>query len=216
MEKKYLVDITNNLYQMTLLFPKKEPLRYKMREVAGNILAGVIELKQLSNPGHSSKSIISEKYNKLFGDLEILDGFFEVAKNQDWVLLQNLLQIQQNYNKIGDEIKKMQNELPKESLPEKKTFQMEVVKPESQSLVSMDKVGQALNDQPSSMKMSERKEKILNFLKENGKVQVWQAKQIFSEVTKRTLRRDFEDLLKKGLIERIGERNNTFYQIKKD
>jgi Fic family protein len=33
-------------------------------------------------------------------------------------------------------------------------------------------------------------------------------------VTKRTLRRDFEKMLKEGIIERLGERNNTFYQIK--
>ena len=63
--------------------------------------------------------------------------------------------------------------------------------------------------------MSERQEKILVFLKEQGRAQVWQVKQILPEVTKRTLRRDFENLLKKGIIERIGEKNNTFYQIKK-
>ena len=39
-------------------------------------------------------------------------------------------------------------------------------------------------------------------------------KQVFPEVTKRTLRRDFEQMLGQGLVERIGERNNTFYQVK--
>jgi len=33
-------------------------------------------------------------------------------------------------------------------------------------------------------------------------------------VSKRTLRRDFEFLLKQGIVERIGERNETFYKIK--
>jgi predicted HTH transcriptional regulator len=66
----------------------------------------------------------------------------------------------------------------------------------------------------SSLANLERQEKIMAFLKEQGRAQVWQIKQILPEVTKRTLRRDFDNLLKKGLVERIGERNNTFYQIK--
>ncbi len=40
-------------------------------------------------------------------------------------------------------------------------------------------------------------------------------KQVFPEVSKRTLRRDFENLLKQGIIERIGEKNDTFYQLKR-
>ncbi len=36
------------------------------------------------------------------------------------------------------------------------------------------------------------------------------------DITKRTLRRDFEYMLSQGLIKRIGERNDTFYQIEVD
>ena len=39
MNKDFLLKITNELYRLTLLFPKKEPLRYKMRELADDILA---------------------------------------------------------------------------------------------------------------------------------------------------------------------------------
>jgi len=39
MNKENLTQITNELYRLTLLFPKKEPLRYKMRELADDILA---------------------------------------------------------------------------------------------------------------------------------------------------------------------------------
>jgi len=54
----------------------------------------------------------------------------------------------------------------------------------------------------------------MDFIKENGRAQVWQIKEILPEVSKRTLRRDFETLLEQGILERIGERNNTFYQLK--
>ena len=61
--------------------------------------------------------------------------------------------------------------------------------------------------------MNERQEKILEVLREKGRAQVWEIKQIFPQVSKRTLRRDFESLFKRGIIERIGERNNTFYRL---
>ncbi len=74
-----------------------------------------------------------------------------------------------------------------------------------------EKISEPVNAQDT---LPERQERILAFLREQGRAQVWQVKQILPEVTKRTLRRDFENLLKKGVIERIGERNSTFYQMK--
>jgi len=169
MDKNYLIQLTQNLYRLTLLFPKKEPLRYKMREVADDIL-------QKSVSGTDSQD-----------DLEVLDGFFEVAKGQNWVSPVELLRIQEEYNRIKAEIKKIAKRPPEP--PEKEI-------------------------PPTTGGGGSRQGKILTILKEKGRAQVWQVKQVFPEVTKRTLRRDFESLLKKGIIERIGERNATFYQLK--
>ncbi len=44
MNKDYFIQLTQNLYKITLLFPKKEPLRYKMRELADDILAQPISI----------------------------------------------------------------------------------------------------------------------------------------------------------------------------
>jgi predicted HTH transcriptional regulator len=126
-------------------------------------------------------------------DLEILESFFEVAKSQNWVRISDLLAIQKEYANLREELKKTK--------PEKK------------------KGNPTIKVQPPYIEVrppvrSERQEKILAFLRENGRVQVWQIKQIFPEVSKRTLRRDFDHLLKQGIIERIGEKNHTFYQIK--
>jgi len=188
MDKNYLIQLTNNLYKLTLLFPKKEPLRYKMREVADQILDRCLRQNVGQNP--------------VMDDLEVLDSFFEVAKSQNWVATAEVLRIQEEYNKIKDEIKKnieSSPELPK--LLEKPEKEMAENLPEQISRAVTSNVNL-------------RQEKILEFLKENGRAQVWQVKQIFPEVTKRTLRRDFESLLKQGIIERIGERNDTFYELK--
>jgi molecular chaperone GrpE (heat shock protein) len=161
MDKAFLIKLTNDLYRLTLLFPKKEPLRYKMRELAADILAG---------PGDK--------------DLEVLNHFFEIAKAQNWVAFGDILAIQADYDNLRKETTK--------NLP-----------------------GGAEIKTPLLVKnLLERQDKILAILREKGRAQVWEIKQIFPQVSKRTLRRDFEFLLKKGVIERMGEKNNTFYQVK--
>jgi predicted HTH transcriptional regulator len=158
--KEKLVELTKRVYRLTQLFPKKEPLRYKIREIANEILA----------------NLLRETKNPTIKDWEILDSFFEIAKEQNWVSPREISQIQQDYKN-----------LIKESYFEPK------------------------EDRPS---INERQKKILEILKEKGKVQVGQVKEFFPNVSKRTLRRDFQSLMKKGIIERIGEKNKTFYQLK--
>ena len=60
----------------------------------------------------------------------------------------------------------------------------------------------------------DRQKKILEVLKERGRAQVKDFKEIFPGVSKRTLRRDFRNLMAQGLVERMGEKNNTFYQLR--
>jgi hypothetical protein len=164
MDKKSLIKITDDLYRLTLLFPKKEPLRYKMREFSIEILA---------NP--------TEK------DFEVLDSFFEIAKLQNWVPLDDVLAIQSEYGNLMKDLI--------------------LQKPKKQEVSDIPV-------QTEAKGLAKRHEKILAVLKEKGKAQVWEIKKIFPQVSKRTLRRDFEFLFKQGAVQRLGERNNTFYQIK--
>jgi len=185
MDRNYYLQLTQNLYRLTLLFPKKEPLRYKMRELADDILAKCL------TPGVKQ----NVKQNPILENLEVLDSFFEVAKNQNWVSSSEILAIQKEYANLREELKKVEPERKQKDTKENSFVEVQL--------------------QPfSSQTMPERQEKILAFLRENGRVQVWQVKQILPEVSKRTLRRDFENMLNQGIVERMGERNETFYQIK--
>jgi len=191
MEKKFLLQITNELYRLTLLFPKKEPWRYKMRELADDILFDLISVPQKTYRGQTPVS--------LDGKLEVLDGFFEVAKNQNWIKPEDLLNLQKEYSKLKGQLKL-------KAEPIKSEVKLTQVRPLQKSELT--------EVRPVQNSMNERQEKILAVLKEKEKAQVWQIKQIFPQVSKRTLRRDFENLFKRGIIERIGERNETFYQLK--
>lgn len=232
MDKNYLIQLTNELYRLTLLFPKKEPLRYKMREVADDILANTLRIINFyewakrtlfsSSPSLPAEArYTNNKSNpsegdplQILGDLEVLDSFFEVAKVQNWVSPNDVLRLQEEYSKLNEELKakiaQIEKYKPLKELslfPAKEEEQQKILETE---LPSPNKVperelgGQAL-----------RQEKILEFLREKGRAQVWEIKEIFPQVSKRTLRRDFEQLLERGLVERIGERNDTFYQLKR-
>lgn len=143
-------------------------------------------------------------------DLEALNRFFEVAKTQNWVSPFDVLAIQKDYDNLREELRLISAKTPQifsapnlsEVLP--RTINNEEIMAESASPAFA----------AQSLERNERQEMILAFLREKGRAQVWEVKQIFPEVTKRTLRRDFEQMLGQGLVERIGERNNTFYQVK--
>lgn len=189
MDKEYFIELTNNLYRLTLLFPKKEPLRYKIRGLADDILANFISI--LKGNFHKSKNLIFETEK----NLEILDGFLEVAKTQNWVSPLDILEIQKEYSKIREEIEKVKETEDTEKLEK----------------VSLET---SFPQEISNKEISNRHQKILEVLKERGKVQVGEIVQVCSGVTKRTLRRDFRFLVELGLVERVGEKNETFYRLK--
>jgi len=209
MDRNYYLQLTQNLYRLTLLFPKKEPLRYKMPELADDILADLI----LSSDRGSASSVLAEDRplpnlkkkeegaNSIISQLEVLDSFFEVAKNQNWVSPHDILNLQEEYSKLKEELKNRRSTPPLIKNTQVGPVQVSSLNEQQQKI---------LDSNPSTA----RQGKILEYLKEKGKTQVWEMKQIFPEVSKRTLRRDFEFLLKQGKIERIGERNETSYQLR--
>ena len=210
MDKNTLIQITQDLYRLTLFFPKKEPLRYKMREIATNILSDLIPSSDQTAPtailtgfGPPPKQ---KGGNAAILNLELLDGFFEVAKAQDWVSPNEVLKLQQEYSKLRETLKK--SEIP-ESVQKSVASLIPINLPRGEIVIGPAQVIGTTGGVES------RQQEILNFLREKGRAQVWEVKQIFPELSKRTLRRDFEQLLAKKTIERIGERNNTFYQLKR-
>lgn len=222
MNKEILIELTNKLYKMTLLFPKKEPLRYKIRKVANEILANFVfwQALQSSNPGNLAANWEMRYRDLIFllsKDLGILRCYFEIAKWQNWLNYFEVLEMEKEYDKIKDKIEeeiKGFEMITKEEREQSKEETLETLLPIESTISFQQKL------KPQSIKNQTppggglRKEKILEILEQKGRAQVWQVKEIFPGVSKRTLRRDFEKLFKQGLVERIGERNEIFYQLK--
>ena len=190
MTKGFYIQLTNNLYRLTLFFPKKEPLRYKIREVGDDVLAKILLL--LREDSIRPKTLIAD----IERNLEILDSFFEVAKVQNWISPFDVLEIQKEYSKIRGEFERFSG-IRKEERP-----------------VIIGLPGASAEMTSKSFDINERQSRILEFLKERGRAQVGELKDVFPDISKRTLRRDFKDMLKQNLIERVGERNETFYILR--
>ena len=199
MDKSYFIKLTTNLYRLTILFPKKEPLRHKLRELADNILAnGIMALAE----SHQWEKAVLE----LKRDLEIMDGYLELAKNQNWVSPFDVLEIQKEYVNLRSTV---EGWTTRETIPLLKD--KDTPEPSGTEKTEHDKeivVG------PQEAGKEIRHQRILEVLRQRGRVQVGEMKQVFANVSKRTLRRDFEFLLNQGVVERLGEKNETFYRLK--
>jgi len=232
MEKDVIVSITDELYHLTLLFPKKEPLKYKMREQANAILeVFVCYFKERKN-GFRDQSGLGETVRQGRKYLEAIDCNFEIVKRQNWVSLSKVLVLKGRYlelmrlleevdssdlvddnpvkfEKIITQAVAVSSKAPENELSEETTPIITNTKP-----LILD--GQIIQKAPIDVtKINERQKKILSILKNKDKAQVWEFKTTFPDVSKRTLRRDFEYLYNQGMVERVGEKNNTFYQLYK-
>jgi hypothetical protein len=233
MNKEYFTKLTSRLYRLSLFFPQDDPLRVKVRKLGADILANLIFI--LEGAFYQSRDLICDVQR----DIEALNSFFGVIKTLDWVNSSDLLEIQKEYSKIGIELKKIseiqslkvseihalqlegeRKKLPQQKvlLDKKETKEEEVKEDEGIELSQFERKDPE-EESPEAEKLTRnndllgRQQKILEILKEKGKAQVKDFKEVFPETSKRTLRRDFRRLMDQNLVERIGERNDTFYQF---
>jgi len=212
MDKEYLVQLTNNIYHLTLLFPKKEPLRYKIRELADDILSNVLCIIG-SNEINDDVRKVKQYLIQTQEDIDVLDGFLQIAKNQNWVGSNDILSLWQEYNQLKEWVKEKVNEDIDKDVSENKVVLDKNFDNSFQEKETVPVIQADYHTEEVQLDKSFRQKKILQIIKDKQRIQVWEVKKIFPQVSKRTLRRDFEELLKKGLIKRIGKRNNTFYHL---
>jgi len=194
-EKDYLIKLCLAIYRITDLFPEREPLRISLREKANQILADSI-LFFNGNPVSLTKEQKKRFSERILGNISILQGYFEIAEKQNWLRRENFSVLEREYNMIEKEIKNGFSKKESSDITKKEKSPSQV------SQISLDELKKG------------RYKRILEVLKEKEEVQVKDLKEIFSRVSKRTLRRDLNDLLKKGFVKRVGDKNRTVYKLR--
>jgi len=196
LNKNYLLQVTNELYRITLLFPKKEPLRYKMRQLSNEVLANFVDLSRERDLQEEVR-LIEDSNHKM----EVLDGFFDVARAQNWVRPSDILGLQKEYSEIKIGFLSINNGNERQE-----KAQVAVHVPVVERPHEMVKKKEII--------LSSRQEKILRILEDRDSAQVNDIKDYFPDTSKRTLRRDLKELLDTELISRKGERNTTRYEVR--
>ncbi|RLF34027.1 MAG: hypothetical protein DRN07_00990 [Thermoplasmata archaeon] len=202
MTKEYFVKLTIALYKVTDLFPENEPLRYQIRQKAVEILSSLI--------GENPK-IDTSHIQELSRNIEILCRYFEVAQAQNWVDKKNLEVLEREYRKIQKDCLAREKVYPKAS-------SQKIVEKTSET----SRRGRIQEDSEGSKREKttpkERKIKILELLKHKKTLTLSEIKNLFFQVSQRTIRRDMEDLIKKGIVarKRIGQKDVRYTLIKTD
>ena len=199
MERNNFIKLTNAVYKVLEYLPESDPLKNRAKEKALlimdnlNLIFGNNEWVQIKNclPGIREKAAL-----EVLENTDILLNYLELAKGQGWINGLSLLIIQNEYEKIKRELEPDVVNGGIAEKPEPAILQ-EVSPP-----LSLSEKG-----------LSERQRKILSFLEQKGKGQVSDLMSVLNNVTKRTIRRDIDELLKSGKVSRMGEFNQIFYTV---
>ena len=218
MEEKFL-KLTNTVYKALEFFPESDPLKYRAKDKALVIMENLVFINETSGWASFQKEKIK---TQILEDIDILLGYLWIGKSQGWLNSVNCLIIANEYEKIKKEIGHVIEINLR--LPGIDAVETKPIKPEERPDPVLDdtKVQKenapdyfVISDsaEPTSAKASARQGKILEFLIKNEKAQVMDLQTILPDITKRTIRRDLDELLGAGKIIRLGDFNQIFYKL---
>lgn len=208
--KEKILKLTNTVYKVLEFFPESDPLKNRAKDRALAIMENLILVNETSGWASFSKEKIKVQ---ILEDVDILLGYLWIGKTQQWLNPVNCLIITNEYEKIKKELGSV-IELTKK-LPG-----IEQIAPQEATQTSVAPVIAPVLEEPEvdlpephPSSSSARQEKILDFLKSNEKAQVMDLQKVLPDITKRTIRRDLDELLELGKIVRMGDFNQVFYKM---
>jgi len=208
MEDKFL-KLANAVYGVLEFFPESDPLKNRAKDKALAIMDNLVLVSEIRRP--QGWATLADTFDnkkikvQLLEDIEILLGYLWIGKTQKWINSVNYLIIANEYEKIKNGIEPIIAPImePTQKLPGiEKNF---VPEPE---FVEPD-----IEEKETPHEVSERQGKIIEFLAKNEKAQVMDLQTVLPDITKRTVRRDLDELLEAGTIIRVGEFNQVYYKL---
>jgi len=225
MDNKFL-KLTNAVYKVLDFFPESDPLKNRAKDKALAIMEHLVlinEKKHLPAGGQGWATLgdifSNEKVKaRLLEDIDILLGYLWIGKAQSWLNSVNCLIIANEYEKIKKEIEpatEMTKKLPGMDVPfvAHKDTQISLSPVLSDAGAEKEGAPASFIADDKSAEMSDRQRKIIEFLDKNEKAQVMELQTVLPDVTKRTIRRDLDELLETGKVLRLGDFNQVFYKI---
>lgn len=193
MNQDFFVKLTLGAYRVTDLLASQGYEKGEIRNLANSVLAGLILFSETNPVTQEQKQSLVPKIQ---GEIDSLVRYIVGLKGSSKVEPKYVLILEKEYQKVAKWLQEQQTQISMEELPKPGLGAPKTV----------------LGIKENSL--SERQKKIMGILQNKEKTQVWELQKVLTEVTKRTLRRDLDDLLQHNLIERKGEWNAVFYRLK--
>lgn len=203
MNRDFFIRLTFAAHRVVDVLEGEDEIKLEIKNSANALLADLILFSEKEIvPKEKKKSLIPSIVRRIDNLLALLNG----VKQEGRVNPKNFSVLETEYGNLR-ELLEMFHEV--EALP------VEIVPKEEAVKEKMEEEREEKRGEKDAL-FSERQKKILEFLQAKRKVQVWELQKVLPQVTKRTLRRDLDDLLQVGLIQRKGEWNAVFYELKEN
>lgn len=210
---EYITDrikkLTEALYRVSDLYSDQEPLKWALRENAiylYNKLMSVMDMSDIMSVRKQKAELgeITSSFSKMAHKLDLasLGGFisdinFEILKKE--------------YKKLKEFIEEQKDLIIYRPVLENLSFSSHLpvldAKKESKGHLVSDKT---LNNVQTD-KTEDRKQKILNFLKNNDKKTIREISAIFEGISEKSIQRDLAELVRSGYLEAEGEKRWRVY-----
>ena len=227
MDRSHFINLTLSVYRITDLFPAKEPLRFLVRKKADELLGGLVlaehyfrEQSLVNHQSDNNKLVLIKPLERVLKNVAVLGVYFDISERQNWVKPENFLVLRAEYGAIMEEMKRLRQEVaanqakvginnPAIVRQQGQDFSPKIAERKSEYKKSRNEMSAAV-----LAELNTRQQKILQILKEKGKAQVQDLNKVLPQVTKRTLRRDMDFLLRRGLVVRMGDKIKTEYKLR--
>jgi len=197
MDEKF-TKLTSAVYKLLEYFPESDPLKTRAKEKA----LAIMDALALNSSINGWASFQADRHQiQITEDINSLLSYLKIAKDQGWISSVNYFIISNEYEKIKKCIEPLFVELTKK-LPG-------IEMPDGLKKEPKEHTNPVLNE----YNISARQKKILELLEQKESAQVMDLQAVLPDVTKRTIRRDLDELLEIGKISRLGEFNQVSYKI---
>lgn len=210
MNRNFFIRLAFASHRVADTLQDEEQMKLEIKNSANAILTDLLLF--------SEKDIVPKEKKKQLGaqipgKIDVLLSHLSRAKQEGLVNPENFSLLEVEYGKIKDLLQIFYEfEEPTGASPVKEFYGASAK--EKPVPVEKNQGGGEIRSSQERLELSERQRRILELLKAKQKVQVWELQKVLPQVTKRTLRRDLDDLLQRDFIQRKGEWNAVFYELK--
>lgn len=179
-----IIELTLAVYRVSDALPSDEPIRRQMRERANIIVAQTVRVFYFPRANPTIED--------LFSEIDILRGYFSIARHQQWVKEANFELLESAYKGIKGEFKEYFSKI------------IGKVEDNKNGTAHLEKSNQKIDRKKKRShninSLTERQKKILEEIGKNGAARVGDLQNALSGVNSRTLRRDLQEMVHFGIL----------------